>query len=642
MRWANFVSLSNNQNAMGGAVSLRPLLSASGILKTYFQIAEPGVTMTVVLSGQGLTKAYHSRPLFQNISLGIDDNARIGLIGPNGSGKSTLLKILAGLKTPDSGAVSLRRNVRLVYVRQEESFPTGATVQDVLMQSIAPEPLDDAEREVRIAVTLARAGFEDTAQWAETLSGGWKKRLAIAAALAQEPDLLMLDEPTNHLDLEGVLWLEDLLRGAAFAYVVVTHDRYFLEHVTSRMIELNPIYAEGYLSVEGKYSDFVQRRADYLSAQATQEATLVTQVKREVAWLQRGPQARTTKAQSRIQGAERMIEELGEVKFRNAQTKSAGIEFQSSGRQTRELLVAKEIEKSLGGRALFSHIDLTMRPGLRLGLLGPNGSGKTTLLRLFTGELEPDRGTIKRADGLRIVFFDQNRARLDKTQTLRDALSANGETITYRNSTMHVSAWAKRFLFSAEQLNMPLSRFSGGEQARVLIAQLMLEPADLLILDEPTNDLDIPALEVLEESLTGFPGALVLVTHDRYLLDRVSTEILALDAQGHADFYADFAQWEMHQKARFAPPATRVKASAPPPAPRAASRLSSSERKELVQMEAKIEEAEQAVGLLERQLEDPRVASDSLRLQECWNALPVAKEQVIALYARWEELEEKR
>jgi len=596
--------------------------------------------MTVVLSGQGLAKAYHSRPLFQNISLGIDDTARIGLIGPNGSGKSTLLKILAGLEAPDSGAVSLRRNTRLVYVGQEERFPMGVTVQDVLMQSIASEPLDDAEREVRIAVTLARAGFDDAAQQADALSGGWKKRLAIAAALAQQPDVLMLDEPTNHLDLEGVLWLEDLLRAAGFGYVVVTHDRYFLEHVTARMIELNPIYAEGYLSVEGKYSDFVQRRAEYLSAQATQEATLVTQVKREVAWLQRGPQARTTKAQSRIQGAERMMEELGEVKFRNAQTKSAGIEFQSSGRQTRELLVAKDIGKTLGGRVLFTHLDLTMRPGMRLGLLGPNGSGKTTLLRLLTGELSPDTGTIKRADGLRIVFFDQNRARLDKTQTLRDALSANGETVTYRGSTMHVSAWARRFLFSSEQLGMPLDRFSGGEQARVLIAQLMLEPADLLILDEPTNDLDIPALEVLEESLSGFPGALVLVTHDRYLLDRVSTEILALDAQGHAGFYADFAQWETHQKDLSAAPAAKVKTSAP--APRTASRLSASERKELAQMESKIEDAEQAVARLERQLADPVVASDAVRLQECWNALPAAKELVITFYARWEELEARR
>ncbi len=598
--------------------------------------------MTVVLSGQGLTKAYHSRPLFQNISLGIDDNARIGLIGPNGSGKSTLLKILAGLEAPDSGGVSLRRNIRLVYVGQEESFSTGATVNDVLRQSIASEPLDDAEQEVRIAITLARAGFADAGQRADALSGGWKKRLAIAAALAQQPDVLMLDEPTNHLDVEGVIWLEDLLHGAGFAYVVVTHDRYFLEHVTARMIELNPIYAEGYLSVEGKYSGFVERRAEYLSAQATQEATLATQVKREVAWLQRGPQARTTKAQSRIQGAERMIEELGEVKFRNAQTKSAGIEFQSSGRQTRELLVAKDISKTMGGRTLFAHLDLAMRPGLRLGLLGPNGSGKTTLLRLLTGELAPDSGTIKRADGLRIVFFDQNRARLDKTQTLREALSANGETVTYRSSTMHVSAWAKRFLFSSEQLGMPLSRFSGGEQARVLIAQLMLEPADLLILDEPTNDLDIPALEVLEESLTGFPGALVLVTHDRYLLSQVSTEILALDAQGQAGFYADFAQWEAHQRPVAAPLAAKAKTNTPASVAQPSSRLSSSERKELAQMETKIEKAEQAAALLERQLEDPLVASDAARLQECWNALPRAKEQVLTLYARWEELEQRR
>ena len=596
--------------------------------------------MSIALSGQGLTKAFHSRPLFHNITLGIDDADRVGLIGPNGSGKSTLLKILAGLETADAGMVSLRRNVRAAYVGQEESFAAGARVLDVLRESLASEPLDEAERDVRVSVAMARAGFTDAEQTAQTLSGGWRKRLAIVSALAQEPDVLMLDEPTNHLDLEGVLWLEELLRAASFAFVVVTHDRYFLENVARRMVELNPIYAEGFLNVDGPYSTFLERRAEYLSAQATQEATLVTQVKREVAWLQRGPQARTTKAQSRIQSAGRLMDELGEVKFRNAQTKSAGIEFQASGRQTRELLVAKDVGKSLGGRTLFSHVELTMRPGMRLGIIGLNGSGKTTLLRVLTGELMPDTGTVKLADGLQVVFFDQNRARLDKTQTLRDALSANGETVTYRGSTMHVSAWAKRFLFRTEQLQMPLSRFSGGEQARVLIAQLMLEPADVLVLDEPTNDLDIPALEVLEESLANFPGALVLVTHDRYLLDSVSTEVLALTPSGRAESFAGYAQWANRQPEQALPVAK-------PAAPLARTvltdnRLNASERKELARMEETIEQAEQEVARLETQLSDPAIASDAGRLQECWNQLAGAREAVTGAYARWEELEARR
>ena len=597
--------------------------------------------MTVILSGAGLTKAYHSRPLFQNITLGLEDTDRVGLIGPNGAGKSTLLKLLAGIEAPDAGAVSQRRNVRLAFVAQEERFAPNVTMREALMQSLADQPLDDAERDVRLAVALAQAGFAEADQSAHALSGGWRKRLAIACALIGQPDLLLLDEPTNHLDLEGVLWLEDLLRAAPFAYVVVTHDRYFLQSVARRMIELNPLYAEGYLSVAGTYSDFVERRAEYLSAQTTQEAALATQARREVAWLQRGPQARATKAQSRIDSAGRLLEELGEVKSRNAQTKAAGIEFQASGRQTRELLVAKDIGKAMGGRALFSHISLALRPGLRLGLLGPNGSGKTTLLRVLTGDIPPDTGTVKRADGLRVVFFDQNRARLDTTQTLRDALSANGETVNYGGSVLHVSAWARRFLFTPEQLPMPLARFSGGEQARVLIAQLMLEPADLLVLDEPTNDLDIPALQVLEEGLASFPGALVLVTHDRSLLERVATEVLALDNAGHAAFYAGYAQWESRSKAPAAPPPPPPKAAVPAPRPDT-NRLSASERKELAGMEAKIEQAEDAVATLQAQMEDPAVASDAKRLHECWDALAAAREAVTRLYARWEHLEARR
>ena len=262
------------------------------------------------------------------------------------------------------------------------------------------------------------------------------------------------------------------------------------------------------------------------------------------------------------------------------------------------------------------------------------------MIKLLTGETEPDSGTIKRADGLRIVLFDQARQQLDKSLSLRDALSPNSDTVTYRGNPMHVSGWAKRFLFKTEQLNTPIRVLSGGEQARILIARLMLQPADVLILDEPTNDLDIPTLEVLEDSLLSFPGALVLVTHDRYLLDRVSTDLLALDGLGGSAHFTGLSQWEAAQKpVPAAAPAAAPRPKAPTPAP---SRLSTSERRELGQIEAKIEAADEAVAALERQLEDPAVASDAARLHEVWNALPPARDQVSALYARWEELESKK
>lgn len=595
--------------------------------------------MSVLLSCQSLCKSYSARPLFQNISLGVEDTERLGLIGPNGSGKSTLLRIWAGLESPDSGTLSVRRGLHLGYVPQDEAFAPGATVEAVLHEALASSTLDDTERAVAIDTMLARMEFADRAQTADTLSGGWRKRLALAQALIREPDLLLLDEPTNHLDLEGVLWLEKLLQSAPFAFVLVSHDRAFLQNVTNRLVELNPAYADGFLSVQGRYSDFLTRREEYLDAQAQQEHTLKKQVSREIEWLRRGPQARTTKAQYRIDEAGRLIQSLADVKQRNAQGAAAGLDFNASGRKTRDLLAAKDLAKSLGGRTLFHDLSFTLSPGVRLGLLGANGSGKTTLLRILTGELSPDRGSVKPADGLRIVKFDQDRASLDTGVSLRQALAPDSDTVTFRGSVVHVSSWAKRFRFRSEQLHQPLSVFSGGEQARVLIAQLMLRPADVLILDEPTNDLDIPTLEVLEDSLESFPGALVLVTHDRYLLDHVATDILALDGAGGARFFADYAQWQAN--AQPAPPKPLPAASSKP-ASAPAGRLTTAERRERKGIEGKIEAAEQRVASLETMLTDSAVASDHLRLQQCWDDLEAAKQIVLQLYARWEELEAKQ
>jgi len=595
--------------------------------------------MAVLLSCQSLTKSYGSRPLFKDISLGVSDSERMGLIGPNGAGKSTLLKIFAGFEKPDSGTLSVQRGLRTAYIPQEDTFPAGATVQSILTDALAGQPLDELERDVRIEIALGKVGFAARDQAVETLSGGWKKRLSLARALVQDAELLLIDEPTNHLDLEGVLWLETLLKDAPFAFVLISHDRVFLENVTNRIVELHPAYAEGFLSVNGAYSDFLVQREAALAAQAHREDALQTQVKREIEWLQRGAQARSTKAQGRIQQAGEMIEELAELKFRNSQGRTAGIEFSASGRQTRDLIVGKDLAKSLGGRTLFQHLSLTLAPGTKLGLIGPNGSGKTTLIRLLTGDVTPDAGAIKRAEGLRVVLFDQNRAQLDKTLSLRDALSPNSDTVIYRGNPMHVSGWAKKFLFKTEQLQTPIRFLSGGEQARILIAQLMLRPADVLILDEPTNDLDIPTLEVLEDSLLSFPGALVLVTHDRYLLDRVSTELLALDGTGGARHFVGLDQWQATQSSPPAPVAAAVRPKAPAPSP---GRLSTVERKELVQIESKIEAAEEEVAALQSQMNEPAVASDAARLHEVWNALPAAQQTVAALYARWEELEAKR
>jgi ATP-binding cassette subfamily F protein uup len=599
----------------------------------------------VLLSCESVSKTFGARPLFEGLSLGLSEGDRVGLIGPNGSGKSTFLRILAGMEEADSGIRALRRGTRLGYVPQDPTFPPGRTVEEVLTDALANDPDEEFEKAIRVAVALGRAGFNDPFQAADILSGGWKKRLAIAGELIKEPDVFLLDEPTNHLDVEGILWLEELLRSEPRAYVVVSHDRWFLEHVATRMLEIDRRYPGGLFQAPGSYSDFLEKRDEVLRNQAEYQASLANRVRREVEWLKRGAKARTTKAKGRIQEAERLIGELQEVKERTGASVNArvGLDFNASDRKTKKLLVAHDLSKSFDGRPIVSGLDVKLTPGVRLGLLGPNGSGKTTLLSLLDGTLEPDAGTIERAEWLKTVRFEQSRESLDRSLSLRRALAPDGDSVLYQGRTVHVASWAKRFLFSAEQLDTPVSRLSGGEQARILIARLMLRPADLLILDEPTNDLDIPTLEVLEESLLEFPGALILVTHDRYLLEAVSTVVLALDGQGGAQYFADYAQWEERRQA--SPKLATPKAQASPalsPKEEKAKRLSYKEKLEWEQMEGKILAAENALAAAQQAVEDPAVATASAKLQARCEALETARKEVERLYARWSELEVKR
>ena len=585
-------------------------------------------------------KAHGPRSLFDELSFGLFEGDQVGLVGPNGAGKSTLLRILAGIEPPDRGQRSLRTGVRVGYVPQDPVFPPQGTVEDMLTATLAA--VDEDERPGRIAQALGRAGFADGRAEVAALSGGWQKRLAIARELAGEPDVLLMDEPTNHLDVEGILWLEGLLAERTRACLVVSHDRYFLEHVATRMLEVNRAYPTGLFETAGRYSEFLTRRDEFLRGQAAYEESLANTVRREIEWLRRGAKARSTKAKGRIKEADRLIEELRDARARAA-TRSADIDFTTSGRRSRRLLVARGLAKSLGGRSLVQGLDVTITPGTRIGLMGPNGSGKTTLLNVLAGALAPDAGTIERADGLRIVRFEQQRPGLDPQQSLRRALAPEGDTVSFQGRSLHVAAWAKRFLFQPEQLEVPVGRLSGGEQARIHIARLMREPADLLILDEPTNDLDIPTLDVLEESLITFEGGLVLVTHDRFMLDRVATGIVALDGRGGAETFADYAQWELAPRLQtphpaLSPEGRRGKSAS---ARARSKRLGYLEQRELDAMQAAIVEAETAREMCRRAAEDPGIASDPAGLQARYAALEDARAEVDRLYARWAELEAK-
>ena len=599
--------------------------------------------MTPIINAQKISKAFGAKPLFEDISFTVSEADRIGLIGPNGSGKSTLLRILAGSEHPDTGNLALRKRLRLSYVEQESRFLPGATVRSIVEKALKRSATEDAHLGTHFGETLGRAGFEDLDVQAADLSGGWQKRLAIVEALVQAPDVLLLDEPTNHLDLAGIEWLEGLLEEAAFACVVVSHDRYFLENVATEMAELNRVYPDGLLRVRGNYSTFLEKKEEFLHAQSKRQEALENLVHSEIEWLRRGAKARTRKSKARIDKAGELIGELADLNTRT-RSATAQINFSASDRKTKRLIELQDVTCEIGGRTLFEGLNFIVSAGMRVGLVGPNGSGKTTLLRMLRGEVAPMRGEIRRADWLRIVYFDQGR-QLDLNMTLRRALAPEGDSVVYQDRVVHVASWAARFLFNGEQLNQPVQRLSGGERARVLIAQLMLQPADILLLDEPTNDLDIPTLEILEQALLEFRGSIVLVTHDRYLLDRVSTLVLGLDGERGAESFADYAQWESWQAERKRAP---NETEAPRRSPQASERstqspkkLSYVEAREYATIEERISDAEQVLQRKRAELENPAIASDGTKLVAAQAAMEQAQKDLDTLYARWAELEEK-
>lgn len=608
--------------------------------------------MPTLLSARNLTKRYPSKTLFEGVSVHVEDGERIGLIGPNGGGKSTLMKILAGSVEPDAGEVVRRRGLRVAYVDQDDRFAEGATPLSVVRGGLASDDGHETDAitdlTTRASIALTKLGFEDLQQPVATLSGGWRKRLSIARVLAGEPELLLLDEPTNHLDLEGVLWLEGFVRASSIAMVFVTHDRRFLENTATRIIELSAAYPGGAFEAEGNYSTFVRRKDAFLEAQAAAQSAIAGKVRRDTAWLLQGVKGRGTRNKSQVTAAAERRRELKDTAERNAApTKTTQIAFDATERRTNKLLVLHGVSKMLGEKRLFEGLDLTLTPGQRVGLMGVNGSGKTTLMRLMSGDMEPDSGTIKRADELKVVTFSQHREALGQDQSLREALRPVGDFVHYQGSRVHITGWAKRFLFEPEQLPMKIKDLSGGEQARVLIANLMLMPADVLLLDEPTNDLDIPSLEVLERALMEFPGAIVLVSHDRFLLERIATEYVALDGEGGAKWFASMEQWQaavLKAEQSTLPPDTPKPAAAQPKKPSAPKpgKLSYKLQREYDGMEEAILEAEAELEELQAKADDPALAGDHARAAKAYEELGVGQQRVQALYARWAELDAMR
>jgi ABC transport system ATP-binding/permease protein len=609
--------------------------------------------MAILATARGLGKSFSARPLFEGVCFTLADGERVGLIGPNGAGKTTLLRILAGIEAPDQGELTLRRGLRVGHVAQVPGFRPGQTVREAVLEPA--EGLADADHrwqaEAQADELIARLELSGPQAGAgapvDRLSGGWRKRVALARALVCEPDLLLLDEPTNHLDVESILWLESFLAQASFTTVTVTHDRLFLQRVSNRILELDRRNEGGLLSVDGDYATFLERKEERMGAQERREASLRNTLRRETEWLRQGAPARSTKQQARIQRVEILAGVVEDIAARNV-TGAVALDFGGAGRKPKRLIEAKRINKSYGGTTVFQGIDLFLGPGSRVGLIGKNGCGKSTLLRVLVGQEAPDAGEVIRADNLQVAYFEQQRESLDPALTVIDTLCPGGDQVDFRGTWVHVNGYLARFLFRPEQGKLCVGQLSGGEQSRLAIARLMLRPSDVLVLDEPTNDLDLPTLDVLEETLTQFDGAVLLVSHDRYFLDRTTTSLLAFSDRpgGQVTPLVGLSQWEAWHAAEREDLAATAERDRPAPArsqvmgPRR--KLSYMDQRDFDAIEARIADVEARLAALEAEQSLPEVASDASRLVELIEQIESAQADVDALYARWSELEAMR
>lgn len=612
----------------------------------------------ILIGAHQISKSFGSRPLFDKLTLSIERGERVGLIGPNGAGKTTLLRILSGQSEADKGRISRMKDLRVGYLAQIPLFTEGATVESTVYEGIIdPHDWEETSFASEIMSRLDLSHFQSD-QFVASLSGGWKKRVALARELVRKPDLLLLDEPTNHLDMESILWLEAFLAKSAFATLTITHDRLFLQRVANRIVELDRRYESGLLSVKGTYADYLDTRDSLLTAQARQETKLRNTLRRETEWLRRGAQARQTKQQARIKSTGDLATTVEELNMRNRDS-TVRLNFRSAEslgeRNPKKLIEAKSITKSYDGRLVIPQLDLVVSPKSRIGLMGANGCGKSTLIKLLTASEPPDVGVVTHADRLKVSYFDQNRESLDPRQSVLRTLSPDGDQVEYAGQWMHVRSYLARFLFTHEQMESEVGKLSGGEQSRLLLARLMLREANLLVLDEPTNDLDMATLDILSDVLSEFNGGILLVTHDRYFLDKVTNQILAfgIDESGQKQITSmvGLEQWEdwyerqLQLKVSLNTDIEVKKKSADKVANKSANKsieqkrkLSFKDQRELDSMESNIQKAEALLAELTQLSLQSEVQSDSQRLNEIMTKLATAQTEIERLYARWSQL----
>jgi ATP-binding cassette subfamily F protein uup len=547
-----------------------------------------------LLALQDAELAFGLHPLLDRASLVVQDDERIGLIGRNGTGKSSLLQALAGSLALDDGKLARRDGLAIALVEQEPTLPEASTLRESLARRGALAHIaDERDRwraEARLVEYLHRFGLDEAAVPASS-SGGERKRAALALAFALQPHLLLLDEPTNHLDLDGIGLVEDLLQKRSGAAIVITHDRAFLDRVATRIVELDRGLLRSY---PGTFAAYEARKADELAAEAVANRKFDRFWAQEEAWIRKGVEARRTRNEGRVRRLEALRGERAARRDRLGQVRLGLDAGERSGRLVAEL---EGVSKRFGDRVIVRDLSLRVMRGDRLGLIGPNGAGKSTLLRIILGTLEPDAGAVRRGTRLQVAYFDQMREALDPERTLIDTISPGSEWVETGGGRRHVLTYLGDFLFPPQRAQAPVKTLSGGERNRLLLARLFAQPANLLVMDEPTNDLDIESLELLEDTLQGYAGTLLLVSHDRRFLDNVVTQTLVAEGDGRwREYVGGYSDWLQQRPAPVAPtPADKPPRAVAParaaaaPAPR---RLSNRERRELEALPAEIEALE--------------------------------------------------
>lgn len=599
----------------------------------------------LLLNAHKLEKAFANRTLFHGVSFSVEDKERVGLVGPNGAGKTTLLKILASQTEPDDGQVTRKKGLRLGFLEQTPAFKKDDTILSAIL-SKCPDPDDAYAKAYELIALLDLIPFGDDFL-VHKLSGGWQKKVALARELILEPELLLLDEPTNHLDIPSILWLEEFLRNSSFSILMITHDRLFLQRVVTRVLDLDPRNPNLLLSVNGDYLKYIEAKEHELHALQRQETVLKNTLRRETEWLRRGAQARQTKQKARIEAALELKDTVGELQVKNRH-QTVGVEFAEIDRAPKKLIEATGISKSYGDKVLFRDLDLLITPKTRLALLGHNGSGKSTLIKILQQLEKPDTGSVKIgattssiASDIKISYFEQNRQTLDPTLSIFRNICPAGDFVIFQGQPLHARSYLDRFLFSGHKVDLPVAKLSGGEQARLRIAQLMLQEAQILILDEPTNDLDADTLNVLEKSLQDFNGAVILVTHDRYFMDAVANQILAFPPETYSDRhlqkFADYIQWEeWFHKLKETPEANNTDNNNFKT--EAKKKLSFKEKFELENMEAHILKLEKELADLTVKSQDPTVVSKPKEMMQVHTEMARIQSEIEAKYSRWSEL----